>query len=292
MLDDLQWEMLTARVHEQRCVPFLGAGINVQNDERSYSGLPLGARVAELLADKVGSPGELARVALEYEVRTDRGFLVRFLEEVVPDAGVEPSPALGVLSRLPLKLIITTNYDRLLERALSGRNFTCLVQPADGFVDEPETRQRLEALEQYDGTIVYKIHGTFQPDMELADRCWLSVDPQVVVTEDDYIEFLTTHESEAVRIGVPKLVKKLITPSTLLFLGYSLQDWDFRTIYRGLVGRLNKHAQRKSFAVQASPSKFWVDYWAPRGVTLVDMDVYDFCEELERRYSNAYPGAG
>jgi hypothetical protein len=289
MLDELQWEMLVERVHEQRCVPFLGAAVNVESEKHGYSGLALGGGVANLLADKIGTPGELARVALEYEVRTDRGFLLQFLEDALPDAGVEPSPALARLAKLPLKLVITTNYDRLLERALGDREFTCLVQPADGFADEPEIRQRLKDLEQYEGTIVYKIHGTFQADDAIRERYWLDLDPGIIVTEDDYIEFLTTHESDAVRIGVPKLIKKLVTPSTLLFLGYSLQDWDFRTIYRGLVGRLTKHDRRKSFAVQENPPKFWVDYWAPKGVTIIDMDVYEFCDELDRRYFDKYP---
>ena len=289
MLDDLQWEMLVDRVHEQRCVPFLGAAVNIESQVRSYSGLALGATVADLLADKVGTAGELARVALEYEVRTDRGYLLRFLEEALADAGLAPSPALGVLAKLPLKLIITTNFDRLLERALAGRDFTCLVQPADGFADKPEIRQRLAELEHYNGTIVYKIHGTFRADDDSRDRYWLEIEPGITITEDDYIEFLTTHESDAVRIGVPKLIKTLVTPSTLLFLGYSLQDWDFRTIYRGLVGRLNKHDQRKSFAVQAGPPQFWVDYRALKGVHIVDMDVYEFCDALEKRYFAKYP---
>jgi hypothetical protein len=33
---------------------------------------------------------------------------------------VNPSPALQVLAKLSFKLLITTNYDRLLERALDA----------------------------------------------------------------------------------------------------------------------------------------------------------------------------
>jgi hypothetical protein len=228
---------------------------------------------------------------LEYEVRTDRAYLLEFLHEVLDDEGIEPSPLLRILAALPLKLVVTTNYDRLLERALefSQAQFKTLVQPAAGFDDTPDTRKRFESLEQYSGTIVYKIHGTFGDHSAGRDNYhdgYLA--SPIIITEDDYIDFLTVHEKDSVKIGVPNLIRKNITPSTLLFLGYSLQDWDFRTIYRGLVERLNKHQARKSFAIQHNPPEYWVDYWENKGIEIYNMDLYDFAEELSRRYKKKY----
>jgi len=111
---------------------------------------------------------------------------------------------------------------------------------------------------------------------------------RIIITEDDYIDFLTVHEKDSVKIGVPNLIRKSITPSTLLFLGYSLQDWDFRTIYRGLVERLNKHQARKSFAIQHNPPEYWGVYWEKKGIEIYSMDVYDFAEELGHRYRKKY----
>lgn len=278
--------------YKRRCVPFLGAGVNACSKQREYRGLPLGGELADLLSDRVQAVGELARLALEYEVRTDRGYLVDFLREKLADEGLAPSPALDVLAKLPFQLIITTNYDRLLERALCRRHreYTSLIQPARGFDDTPEIREQLAGLVGYDGTIVYKIHGTFPGDSQAQARYLVNVPPQVIITEDDYIEFLTTHGSEAVRLGVPQAVKALVTPSTLLFLGYSLRDWDFRTIYRGLVGRLEKHDKRRSFAVLTGADDFWKDYWRAEGVTIIESDIYTFCEELEKRYFSRHPG--
>jgi hypothetical protein len=290
-INDLQWELIVKRLHAGRCVPFLGAAVNVESQERKYPGLRLGGDLARLLAEKVQAAGELPRLALEYEVQTDRPFLVDFLTSNLDETKVAPSPALGVLAKLPFRLVITTNYDNLLERALdlAARDYRILVQPAGGLDDTPETRNALTALEQYEGTIVYKIHGTF--DHEAASRARYGVDvaPEVTITEDDYIDFLTTHDSESGKLGIPKLVKTLVTPSTLLFLGYSLQDWDFRTIYRGLVGRLNKHNARTSFAILDKPSNAWIKYWSFERVNIVQMDIYAFCDELESRYVAKYP---
>jgi hypothetical protein len=109
----------------------------------------------------------------------------------------------------------------------------------------------------------------------------------VVVTEEDYIQFLTV-VNDPVK-GVPNFIGGKLTTSTLLFLGYSLEDWDFRTLYKTLVEqRPSKLERRVAFAVQWDPPDFWVEYWRPKGVRIIDWDVYEFADELERRYVAKY----
>jgi hypothetical protein len=296
MVDDAQLDMIAKRLSQGRCIPFLGAAVNVDSAQREYRGLPVGRQLAtelgRALRKETEWPVDLARAALEYEVRTDRENLLEFLTEQLAERDVEPSPALEMLARLPLRLIITTNYDRLLERALAAaeKEFTCVVQPYEGFEDTRPTRDRLESLEAYEGTIVYKIHGTFDHDGGVRrPPHWLEVAPGVTVTEDDYIEFLAVHDKDEVRIGVPKSIKSLMTPSMLLFLGYALEDWDFRTIYRSVLRQLNAHPARKSIAIQKDPPEYWVKYWLMRHIEIVDVDVYDFCELLFKRFRKLYP---
>lgn len=293
-ITELQWGMIVDRLHAHRCVPFLGAGANIGRENPPYEGLPLGGELARLLATKLnyaeGQAAELARIALEIQVETDRDYLLEFLAEALPYEQRVPSPLLKTLARLPLDLVVTTNYDRLLERAFeeADHQFELLVQPPGGFMDIPETKERFERLEQYKGTIVYKIHGSFGDGPGSGEHGAVGSGPLVIITEDDYIEFLAVHEKESERIGVPKFIKSKLIPNTLLFLGYGLQDWDFRTIYRGLVGNLNPHSVRKSVAIQKDPSPFWVSYWEPQGVVIFDMDVYEFAEQLESRYFARY----
>jgi hypothetical protein len=298
MLDDVQLNMIVRRLHDGLCIPFLGAAVNIRSPARRYRGLPVGRDLVKELRRTLEHPRgwsvDLARATLEYEVRTDREDLLSFLEEKLAHKDIEPSLALKVLARLPFPLVITANYDSLLERALEQRerDFTCLVQPQDGFANVRPIRDRLESLAEYaenSGTIIYKIHGTFDHDSLAAGYRWLDVASGVTVTEDDYIEFLTVQDKEKERIGVPNVIKGLITPRTLLFLGYSLEDWDFRTIYGSLVGPLTRHQRRKSFAIQKNPLPYWVTYWLQRDIQIIDMDVYDFCERLEQRYFEKYP---
>jgi len=109
----------------------------------------------------------------------------------------------------------------------------------------------------------------------------------LVVTEEDYIQFLTVINDPLT--GVPTHVASKLATSTLLFLGYSLEDWDFRTLYKALIEqRLSKYQRRTAFAIQWHPPEFWVKYWRAKGIVIYDCDVYDFAEELKRRYAERY----
>jgi len=126
--------------------------------------------------------------------------------------------------------------------------------------------------------VVYKIHGSFSDPATPAGQ-----DPSdVVLTEEDYIQFLTVIGQPGA--GVPNYVLSKLVHSRLLFLGYSLEDWDFRTLYKGLIETLPRDDRRTAFAIQWHPPKFWVDYWEGKQVIIYDYDVYCFAEELEARY--------
>ena len=281
-------KLIVDRIRENACVPFLGAAANVTNKTRDYEGLPLGSEVAGSFIKFITFAGRdaqnLARVTLEYEFATDRLSLVGELEKTLPDNVREPSPLLKSLAKFPFRLIITTNYDRLLERALNQRKvaFESLVQPSGGFSEDRRTRRRLEELETYKGLIVYKIHGSFDLPPGTAPPA------AVIITEDDYIEFLTVLGRQKGRIGIPELIVKALAPSTLLFLGYSLEDWDFRTVYKGWIEKLPAHALRRSFAFQKDPPEFWVKFWSRKGIEIYDVDLYDFAQQLEEHYTAEY----
>jgi hypothetical protein len=317
--DDLspsQWGTLVARIYAGRCVPFLGAAANRREDDK---GLPVGKDVAERLvqelmredelaaaaellkltsakAELLGSYGDLAtlgiqnlaRVALHFARENDPSRLLELLRVILVEEGREPSPLLATLARLrrkgglPLRLIVTTNYDRMMEGALGEQriDYEPVYQPVHGF----DGNASLAVGQDEERLILYKIHGSFRDNG--ADDA-----SRVIITEDDYIEFLTVATRKDEVVGVPPLIESEMVDSTLLFLGYGLEDWDFRTIYKGLIENLRPHDKRVSFAVQRNPPAFWVDFWNKKGVKIVDMDVNAFAQKLvvecakhERKY--------
>jgi hypothetical protein len=310
IISPFDWGTITDSIRGGRCVPFLGAGVNVSAG--GYAGLPLGGEVATRLLAKlvdsqvaelaelvtvVSTPAlsgfedlvrlraqDLARVALHVQFAGGNPRLLELLREILADEDCRPSTLLSTLAALPLRLIVTTNYDGLMEKAVveqRGPSPFVVVQPIGGFrpgeqrslqrqlVDVVTADARPRADEE--PVVIYKIHGTLGGGST-----------EVIVSEEDYIEFLTVvgHDSKA---GVPRLISNLMVDSSLLFLGYSLEDWDFRTLYKGLVETLPYRQKRMSFALQKDPSSFWENYWARKQVKIYNVDLYEFADELRRR---------
>lgn len=312
-IDKPDWDLIVKRIQQGRCVPFLGAGVNVSADD--YDGLPLGPVVARRIAETLTGTSlapfkelsevkdndalaavrdlvrhgleDLPRVSFLYQRAYDYPDLLELLVEEL-DRACEPSPLLRTLAPLPFKLIITTNYDRLMERALAeaGREFITIVQPADGFDEFSRAEVEDQLADRGDKLVLYKIHGSFEESGDDAGNR-LS---RVVVTEEDYIEFLAIARTPDA--GVPELVISELAGSTLLFLGYSLEDWDLRTLFKGLVESLPTHRRRRSFAVQLNPAEFWVKFWAAKQVDIFDADVYAFARQLQKELDQRSSGDG
>jgi hypothetical protein len=219
---------------------------------------------------------DLARVALHMRVQNDMPGLLERLQKLLPDEERRPSKLLRTLAGLPIPLIITTNYDNLMERALGKRPHRVVVQPVDGFKDNDDWAELQQDLAITDDRIVYKIHGSFRDPKNSGQPS------RVIITEEDYIQFLTVVGREVG--GIPTPIKAMIQEGTLLFLGYGLEDWDFRTIFKGLVESLEPSERRRAFAFQKNPPDFWVKFWEKKDVTIYNVDLYEFADELENQW--------
>jgi hypothetical protein len=337
-IDELDWLTIIGRIEKGLCVPFLGAAANVTSDK--YEGLPLGADLAlhmiGTITDKdveeiktelkelknigvikklLDSPDynglarlalqDLTRVAMLVRYKTDFDMFISLLKSFVPDTKREPSALLNTLARIPmLKLIVTTNYDRLMERALDEANEhpEVIVQRLRGFNDEEQEEVRTQMIKP-DARIIYKMHGTFLEEKAKDDEAGVTHEnggqreavtldgneselaAQLIIGEDDYIQFLTVIGKA--KVGVPDPIKARITDSTLLFLGYGLEDWDFRTIHKGLIETLPVQRKRRSFAIQKDPSELMVRFWEKKEVQIYNMDLYEFSEQLKDRCQKA-----
>ena len=291
----LEMDQIVGQIRAGRCVPFLGAGANLSSRARRYRGLPLGGHLARKLAHRLEAKNStLARLALEWEVRLDRWSLINFLTGELrhdpPDLKCVPSPLLRVLAKIrTLKLVVTTNYDNLFEKDLNaeGRagDYEVVVQPPQGFDATADIRDWLGSLQEQKKLIVYKIHGSFAEPGQTNEA-----PPPLIITEDDYIEFLTVlgrgkgEEGEKGKIGVPPRIITELVASSLLFLGYGLEDWDFRMLHKSLIGSLPWHASRKSIAIQKASAEYWRNYWIEKKVRIFEIDLYDFVDQLNEAF--------
>jgi len=179
-------------------VLFMGAGTGAPD-------LPSGPQLAKELLEMAGYAGELLpldEASQYYCQHCDGGQqrrLMRFLKRRLLLCR-HPTEAQLSISSIPyFKNVVTTNYDLLLNRCL---NVVPLVEDNDlSYWDENERH-------------LIKLHGCIaQPDT-------------IVVTKENYARFLA-HRLNGL---LCQQVRTLMATKTVLFIGYSLDDYNFRVI--------------------------------------------------------------
>jgi SIR2-like domain len=290
-------------------VPFLGAGVNlcqrnpVPTPFAPGPYLPSGTELAEYLATKRRFPPEettrdLLRVAQYVGVRRGWGKLYQDLRGVFTTE-YTPNSAHKLLARLPRELrnanvpqqlVITTNYDDALERAYDevGEKYDVVYYDArrDGHLGKffhrrhgAEVPDLIEVPNEYaeldlaERPVILKIHGAI-------DRVEATRD-SYVITEDDYIEYLTRDEIRGF-----SALKAPMQQRSFLFLGYSLQDWNLRVILNRIWDKhgptmhswaIQKHDEARSEQSIEVERKLWDD----RGdVELLFEDLAVYVEKL------------
>jgi len=241
---DEDWEELLLAIKHKLCTPFLGAG--------ACAGvLPLGRELAENLADACGFPFEdrknLARVAqyaaIERGPKTPRLRLVDWLTGKGPPDYSNENEAHRVVADLRLPIYITTNYDDFLIRALTRDLPRREPQRAICQWYLARRRQvslsRLEIEPTPDRPLVFHLHGC------------LDHSESMVLTEDDYLDFLMVL-SELPDL-IPPRIEQAFVENSLLFLGYSLEDTNFRVLFRKLSAYLQRNEGARHVSVQLAP---------------------------------------
>jgi hypothetical protein len=202
---------------------------------------------------------EVLTAAVDSKSPTSKGYPADFdpaqrlqerLSEAVAAYGPGEQPdGHAMLARLNCPLYITTNPDGLLPDALrrAGKapveqhcNWLTPAENPPGFPPDGPTKPTPAA------PLVCQLYG------HLSDAS------SVVLTEDDYFRFLIGMSRVSANPS-PSFVQQILTRSTLLFLGFRINDWDFRAFLNFLLSR-EAAKSRKDFglrdvAVQIDPAE-------------------------------------
>jgi len=268
--------MIAEKLGGGRMVPFLGAGANLcdRGDEEWKLGgslLPSGSELAGHLVQRAEYPRSdernLLRVSEYVAAARGEDELYLYLREVF-DAPYRPTSLHELLADVandldaagkPQLLVVTTNYDDLAEQALAADGLEPDIiwyeakEDAEAFghfmhrAPGAEAKQILEPNkytglpEQLKRPAVLKLHGCL-------DRT-SSHDDSYVITEDSYIDYLARGDVGAL---IPIALRDRIANNSLLFLGYSLADWNLRVVMNRIWGA--RRLKVKSWAVQREPS--------------------------------------
>ena len=275
-------ELLADAVRGQRCILFLGAGVHALPpdgslfDYPSQRRPPVGSGLSRELARTCGlaerfpseDPANLQRVALFYEIARSRHQLVDAVRTAV-QVGKQPSPMLRALAELDFPLVITTNYDQLFENALAavGKQPRVAVYTPNL---EPTVDYRDPTAES---PIVFKIHGD------------ISRQETVVITDEDYIQFVLRMSNKDPYDPVPLTLKFYLTGWTTLFLGYSLLDYNLRLLFKTLRWKIDSANVPDMYSVDFHPDPLIFDVWhnQRRYVKFIAQDVWTFVPRLYER---------
>lgn len=253
-----------SRICEQllqgRCVLFLGSGISgtyTDQSGRKFHGFPTGGQLLDQLRhSRTYVTDDMSLVdALTMKFNQEgRSALLDFIRENIPPTATTPLPAHMEIAKLPLSAIITTNWDVLMEEALQRFHvdYYVIVQDSDIPIFRPSS------------VPIVKFHGTInRPDT-------------IVATINDYEDIF------AKRPVVSSLLRVLCARGTVLFLGYSLDDRDFRSLHRRLKKELGEFMPT-SFAVQIAPSPSAKEYWRGEGLHIIESDATDYLRTINTR---------
>jgi hypothetical protein len=250
---DTTFRALISSIEAGVCTPVLGSGI------AGEAMLPSREELAESLVDQWLMPVapqnrvDLAKVAQVLSVRTaprqtqtEVGLYLaselrsRYGKTLPPETResedvVELIQAVGqrhredapandpyaLLAGLRLPIYVTTSWTSLLEDAIIAAGRTPTVRSFDWHRQIREEDDLPEPTR--DEPLVYHLFGTLKDPTSL------------VVTEDHYFAWLTAWIKRVDKDeSIPRCVATALTDRSLLFLGYSLDDWEFRVLFHSI----------------------------------------------------------
>ncbi len=273
-LENINWPAILLNLKKQRLVPFLGAGASLGS--KGWTGLPSGGKLAESLANECGYPGndksDLLRVSQYYALTIGEMPLRESVNEKLSQPEVKPGEVHNILAGWPIEVVLTTNFDNLMERAFIKNDKDASKAIYNRFGDQ----EQIKVEPKVHAPLVYKLHGSLD-DID-----------SMIITEDNYIDFLINLIEGNPKI--PDKVKNIFDTCCILFIGYGLKDWNIRVLLRYF-----RKYDRRSFAVQrdqaavldASAAKEWesmVLYWEDKKISVYNCDALEFLRELDRRY--------
>jgi hypothetical protein len=321
-LSESDWKKILYSIEQSRnikvpkCVPIIG-------EEAATPWIPSSRDIARRWAKEYEFPleedyyssSQLSRVAQflvlqeDEEKESPKEILRKELEDIVPpDFSLQQfaDTSYSILADLNLPVYITTNYDLFMEDALKAKGkkpvsdfcrwndvLKTPLQRATGIQDLGLGKKYIPKPEN---PLVYHLYGLYclKPEYRRGDiDTEIPLANSLVLTEEDYINFALSLNTEAIEDLLPPIISMSFSSSSLLFIGYNLDDIGFRIILQGLL-KSPPAVERTSLAVQLAPGgnpKRAIEYLSKYTKRMFHTRVYwgdpsNFCKELRREWEN------
>jgi uncharacterized protein YutE (UPF0331/DUF86 family) len=215
-----------------KCIPIIGKN------------MPMWDKLADLLAeDLVGYPkSSPIDLISAYSHEFTRSKLIEKLNELLLIDSAKPGKTHIAFSNCQFDIVVTTNFDFLLEKGYEKVEKYCQPIVEEGQLSISKKEPLITLL---------KLHGD------------LNHPTRLVATEEDYDLFL-----EKSPLFATYLANLLITRTPLL-IGYSLDDPDFRQIWQVINDRLG-NLRRPAYVITVGARPSDVARFERRGIKVID----------------------
>lgn len=246
-----------------QCIPKIGAGFSLNCDLPKGKRMPLWNDIGKSFAEDLNNyPYSNALDAISaYSFEYSRSKLVEKLSQLLFITEANPGNAHKAFCRIPFDIICTTNFDFLLERAYDDVGKYCLP-----IIDEEQLAIGSNQLINHTkNVILLKLHG----DLHHPNR--------LVATEQDYDSFLDNYPL------ISTYLSNLLITRTPLFIGYSLDDTDFRQIWQIISNRLGD-LRRPAYVLSVGTKQETISRYKRRGVNVINLNAKSYCEVFEKLF--------
>lgn len=247
-------ERIFELIREEDMVLFVGAGFSM------YAGYPSGGKLAEYIYNKL-SEGEKKDINFTYDLSSlteeiyylknqNNNFISKCIKDVFSTPPTNNTTHL-LLGKIPqFKNIITTNYDSLIEDNNTG------LEVIRESKDIP--------LADVHKPKLYKIHG----DLNSLDK--------LILKKSDYENYFIKNNEQTVFWNE---IKSVLAKYHILFIGYSLEDSNIKTIIDKIYNEL-KDTKKEAFFISPDLKKAKRSYLNSKGIKYIKSTGEEFINEL------------
>lgn len=276
-MNNLQWIKLKRDFEETRCILMIGP--KLARVEKGNEWVPLVDELSVHLSDFLAQEGvefdKASKNSLPYislKFLNIQGARRVDLEDITKDfyeKNTQKIPEIyRLLATLPVSIIINVNPDNYIQRALREKGKQCLTRHYN-FRRETANPIDIEKI-SVENPLVYNFFGSLDETESL------------VLTEEDQMEFIRNVVKDDPRIP-EELLGQFDHRKTYLFLGFDLENWQFRLLLDGL--RLREEnttlsPREKRYPVSAMTKSFYEERFS---FQFVDKEIDEFLDELKEK---------
>ncbi|HSF50950.1 MAG TPA: SIR2 family protein [Nitrososphaeraceae archaeon] len=322
------WEPLLTSIEEKNCLPFIGQESHnsisfADPAKKSLHYIDLD-KISNEWAEKHKYPlentSQISNVAQFLSIKFDSNIfpnkeLSRIISKIEPpdfsQAEYDNTPY-SVLAKLPLPIYITTNYDHFMEAALINNNrkpVSDFCRWSDYLLDnnkyEFEAKRFSENKYSIKGenlSSVLEQGSDYEPkvDRPLVYHLYgdIAAPASMVLTEKDYFEFvINLQKSSSPLARIPNYILQSLAISSLMFIGYNLEDIVFRTIFQGFIRLQTSNIRDTNISVHVprevskEKAELIMEYLSSYAEKFYVVDIHwgninEFILDLNRRWIN------